>query len=74
MAITLGFIGLGAMGGGMARNRLKAGYQLVVNDLDDAKVAALVARGATAAASAAAVAPKPAPPSPWSKARRRGRR
>jgi 3-hydroxyisobutyrate dehydrogenase-like beta-hydroxyacid dehydrogenase len=56
MATTLGFIGLGAMGGGMARNLLKAGYQLIVNDLDAAKVAAIVAHGAKAAATAAAVA------------------
>jgi 3-hydroxyisobutyrate dehydrogenase-like beta-hydroxyacid dehydrogenase len=56
MATTLGFIGLGAMGGGMASNLLKAGYQLIVNDLEDAKVAALVARGAKAAATAADVA------------------
>ena len=30
---TLGFIGTGGMGGGMAANLIKAGYKLVVNDL-----------------------------------------
>ncbi|MBI1997706.1 MAG: NAD(P)-binding domain-containing protein, partial [Deltaproteobacteria bacterium] len=30
---TLGFIGTGGMGSGMAGNLLKAGYKLVVNDL-----------------------------------------
>jgi 3-hydroxyisobutyrate dehydrogenase-like beta-hydroxyacid dehydrogenase len=56
MAETIGFIGLGAMGAGMAGNLLKAGYALVVNDIDSAKVAALVARGARSAGSAADVA------------------
>lgn len=31
---TLGFIGTGGMGSGMAANLIKAGYRLVVNDLD----------------------------------------
>ena len=56
MTETIGFIGLGAMGGGMARNLLKAGYALVVNDIDSTKVAALVAAGARAAPTAADVA------------------
>ncbi len=56
MAETIGFIGLGAMGGGMARNLLKSGYALVVNDIDSAKVAAVVASGAKAAATPAEVA------------------
>ena len=30
---TLGFIGTGGMGSGMAANLIKAGYSLVVNDL-----------------------------------------
>ena len=53
MAETIGFIGLGAMGGGMAANLLKAGFALVVNDIDAAKVQALVARGAKSAATPA---------------------
>jgi 3-hydroxyisobutyrate dehydrogenase-like beta-hydroxyacid dehydrogenase len=56
MTETIGFIGLGAMGAGMARNLLKAGYALVVNDIDSAKVAALVAAGARAAPTPADVA------------------
>jgi len=56
MAETIGFIGLGAMGAGMARNLLKAGYAVVVNDIDERKVAALVAAGATAAPAAVDVA------------------
>jgi 3-hydroxyisobutyrate dehydrogenase-like beta-hydroxyacid dehydrogenase len=56
MAETIGFIGLGAMGDGMARNLLKAGYALVVNDIDSTKVAAIVAAGAKAAATPADVA------------------
>jgi 3-hydroxyisobutyrate dehydrogenase len=40
----------------MARNLLKAGFALVVNDIDDARVAALVAAGAKAAPTAADVA------------------
>src|SRR5262245_20955748 len=56
MTETIGFIGLGAMGAGMARNLLKAGFALVVNDIDQTKVAVLVAAGATAAPTAADVA------------------
>jgi 3-hydroxyisobutyrate dehydrogenase-like beta-hydroxyacid dehydrogenase len=56
MTETIGFIGLGAMGAGMARNLLKAGYALVVNDIDSTKVAALVAAGARAAPTATDVA------------------
>lgn len=61
MAEAIGFIGLGAMGGGMAGNLLKSGYALLVNDIDGAKVAALVARGARAAATPADVACQSAP-------------
>jgi 3-hydroxyisobutyrate dehydrogenase len=47
----IGFIGLGNMGGPMARNIVKAGYPLTVFDLKKALVAALVSEGAQAAAS-----------------------
>lgn len=53
---AVGFIGLGTMGGPMARNVLKGGHALTVFDLSDRAVAALVAAGATAAASPRAVA------------------
>jgi 3-hydroxyisobutyrate dehydrogenase-like beta-hydroxyacid dehydrogenase len=51
-----GFIGLGRMGGAMARRLLDAGHQVVVYDPSAAAVAALTAHGATAAATARAVA------------------
>lgn len=60
MSETIGFIGLGAMGGGMAANIVKAGHSLVVHDIDRAKVDALVAQGATAAASPAEIGAKAA--------------
>ncbi|HEX4893928.1 MAG TPA: NAD(P)-binding domain-containing protein [Hyphomicrobiaceae bacterium] len=56
MPETIGFIGLGAMGGGMAANLLKAGFPLVVHDIDAAKVAAFVAKGAKAGGSPEGVA------------------
>lgn len=45
----VGYIGLGIMGGSMARNLMKAGHELVVHNRSRAKVDALVAEGATAA-------------------------
>ncbi|PWR23410.1 3-hydroxyisobutyrate dehydrogenase [Zavarzinia compransoris] len=47
----IAFIGLGNMGGPMARNLVKAGHSLAVFDLSTAAVEALVAEGASAAAS-----------------------
>ena len=47
----IGFIGLGNMGGGMARNILKAGHELKVFDLNDEVVAEICAEGAMAASS-----------------------
>src|SRR5262249_31967402 len=52
MAGKVGFIGLGAMGGPMALNLVKAGFSLVVNDIDEGKSAALKAKGAEVAGSA----------------------
>ncbi len=49
----IGFIGLGSMGGPMARNLISAGYTVKVHDLDAAKVAACVELGAKAAQSIA---------------------
>jgi len=48
----VGFIGLGNMGGGMARNILKAGHALRVFDLNDQVMSDICAEGATAATSA----------------------
>jgi 4-hydroxybutyrate dehydrogenase/sulfolactaldehyde 3-reductase len=52
----IGFIGLGRMGRPMASNLCKAGFELVVYDIDADAVAALVDVGATAATSTAEVA------------------
>ena len=45
---TIGFIGLGNMGGRMAKNLHSAGYPLIGYDIDAAKCEALAATGATA--------------------------
>ncbi len=44
---TIGFIGLGNMGGRMAKNLHNAGYPLIGYDIDAAKCTALAATGAT---------------------------
>ena len=49
---TLGFIGLGAMGGQMARRLLGAEHRLVAFDIDAERLAACVGAGAWAAESA----------------------
>lgn len=56
MTDKVGFVGLGNMGGPMARNLLKAGVKLVVHDLDPRKVQSLAEAGAEVAPSAQAVA------------------
>jgi 3-hydroxyisobutyrate dehydrogenase len=56
MQETIGFIGLGIMGQGMARNLLKAGFPLRVWNRTHTKKDMLVAEGATAASSPADVA------------------
>ncbi|MBM3622896.1 MAG: NAD(P)-dependent oxidoreductase [Alphaproteobacteria bacterium] len=56
MAGKVGFIGLGAMGGPMALNLVKAGFALVVHDIDASKTAPLKAKGAAVVNSAEAVA------------------
>lgn len=47
--MTVGFVGLGAMGQGMAASLLRAGYRLLVWNRSPEPVAALVAQGADAA-------------------------
>jgi 2-hydroxy-3-oxopropionate reductase len=54
--MKIGFIGLGIMGKPMAKNLIKAGYSLVVNDINKEAVAELVSAGAEEAASAKEVA------------------
>lgn len=49
---NIGFIGLGNMGGPMARNLIKAGHTLKVFDMAQAAVDGLVEAGATAASGA----------------------
>lgn len=56
MADTIGFIGLGIMGQGMARNILKAGFSLAVWNRTVGKMEPLEAEGATAAKSPAELA------------------
>jgi 3-hydroxyisobutyrate dehydrogenase len=56
MAGKVGFVGLGNMGGPMALNLVKAGFELVVHDIDPARLAPLVAAGATVVASPQAAA------------------
>ena len=53
---AVGFIGLGAMGGPLARNLLRAGYPLRAFDLDPDRLAACVGAGAAAGTGAAEVA------------------
>ncbi|MDB5544968.1 MAG: hypothetical protein JWO64_2117 [Hyphomicrobiales bacterium] len=53
---TLGFIGTGGMGAGMAANLIKAGYRLVVTDLNRAQAKALEGQGAEFKDSPKAVA------------------
>lgn len=53
---SIGFIGLGNMGGPMARNLVKAGHSLKVFDLSEKAVASLIEAGAAKAATAAEAA------------------
>ena len=52
----IGFIGVGIMGKPMVQNLMKAGYSLVVHDLNRGPVDELVEQGATAATSSKEVA------------------
>ena len=54
--MIVGFIGLGTMGGPMARNLISKGHRLVVADAQRGALEAVVAAGATAAASPRALA------------------
>jgi 2-hydroxy-3-oxopropionate reductase len=56
--MKIGFIGLGIMGKPMAKNLLKAGYELVVYDIIDAPVKEVVTTGAKAGTSPKDVAAK----------------
>jgi 2-hydroxy-3-oxopropionate reductase len=52
----IGFIGLGIMGKPMSKNLIKAGYKLVIHDLNESAVEELVALGAEKGSSPADVA------------------
>ena len=56
MVLKIGYIGLGLMGKPMARNLMKAGYQLFVHNRSRASVNELIAEGAVEAFSPAEVA------------------
>jgi 2-hydroxy-3-oxopropionate reductase len=56
MSDTIGFIGLGIMGKPMARNLMKAGYQLVVYNRSSGSMNELAAEGARTASNAREVA------------------
>src|SRR5262252_2741335 len=56
MSGTVGFIGLGAMGGPMAANLVKHGFSVVAHDIDPVKTAEWRTRGATMVESAERVA------------------
>ena len=55
---TIGFIGLGAMGKGMAANCVKKGFKLVVHDIRPEPVSELAALGAASAGSVQELAPQ----------------
>lgn len=57
-ASRIGFIGLGTMGKGMASNILKAGYPLVVHDIDPIAVREMATRGAAVADEIAHLGPR----------------
>src|SRR5688572_20096993 len=46
MTGKIGFVGVGAMGGPMALNLVKAGFELIVHDINPDRVAPLAAAGA----------------------------
>jgi len=56
MSDSVGFIGLGIMGGGMARNLLEAGFDVTVWNRTASRAESLAAAGASVAESPAAVA------------------
>jgi len=57
--LKVGFLGIGRMGSGMAKNLLKAGYRLVVCDPNTANVNDLATRGAEVAETPAELGSMP---------------
>ena len=58
MTQRIGFVGLGLMGGCLARHLLSAGYSVTAHDMDPAKVEAIVKAGGKAASSPDRIAPQ----------------
>ena len=58
MKQRIGFIGLGLMGGSLARPLLSAGFPVTGHDLDPAKIEAFVKAGGRAASSPDRIAPQ----------------
>ena len=56
MTGKVGFVGVGAMGGPMASNLVKAGFEVFVHDINPERVAPLAAAGARVVDSPAAAA------------------
>jgi 6-phosphogluconate dehydrogenase len=63
--MRLAMIGLGRMGGNMARRMMRAGHEIVAYDRDAEAVAKLVAEGATGATSLSDARSKLAEPAIW---------
>ena len=45
--LTIGFIGLGNMGGGMAMNIIRSGYKLIVHDINKESATEILEYGAS---------------------------
>ena len=60
--MEIGIVGLGRMGGNIARRLIHAGHRCVVNDHNPQAVAAIAAAGATGAGDNAALIAALAPP------------
>ena len=52
----IGIVGVGIIGGAMTVNLLRNGYEVVINDIDQNAISALISKGATAVATPAEVA------------------
>ena len=75
MPDRVGFVGLGIMGGPMARNLVRAGHELVLHNRTRRKAEELAAEGGAEVADSPPRLPERAPlPSPCSPDRRRSRR
>ena len=67
MAGSVGFVGLGNMGRPMALNLVKAGFELVVHDINSARLEPLVAAGLPLKPHPTPSRPDPTARSAWSR-------